>query len=330
MPSLSIIIPIYNVEPYLKQCLESIVSQALFNYEVILVDDGSTDKSGMISDEYANEYYEFRVIHQENKGISAARNVGLRHAIGDYILFVDSDDYLVKNSLKYLMNLIEENNIEVLGFGFVTVQEEDNNTRVSNSLKPEVIEVINGKDYIQKYNYVSQAWGYIIKKDILMNHNIYFPEGHMIEDAAYVIRFLMYTKRAVLSSIIGYCYRKRRNSIMNNNDKNHQLRLIDDYLFAAVDVANVIDENKDNISDGCHIRLITRRDNYVFFGIIRAIKIGKVHSFIKEAKKEGLYPFNRLSKSDYPGLKYTVLNWCLNKPWLCVLISKIYCTINNK
>ena len=295
-----------------------------------MVDDGSTDKSGMICDEYANKYPEFRVIHQENKGISAARNLGLSYATGDYVLYVDSDDYLVKDSLKYLMNLINENNLDVLGFGFVKVQEEDNNTRVSNSLKLELIEVVNGKDYIQKYNYVSQVWGYIIKREILINHNIYFPEGHMIEDAAYIIRFLMYTKRAALSSIVGYCYRKRRNSIMNKKDKKHQLRLIDDYLFAAVDVANVIEENKDKISEGSHMRLITHRDNYVFFGIIRAIKMGQVQTFIKDAKKEGLYPLKRLSKSDYPGLKYTALNWCLNKPWLCILISKMYCTINDK
>ena len=97
--SLTIIIPVYNVERYLPMCLESIVQQHLSDYEVIMVDDGSTDGSGAICDEFAEHYPEFRVIHNGNGGVAAARNRGIEEAKGEYILFLDSDDFLVPDAI---------------------------------------------------------------------------------------------------------------------------------------------------------------------------------------------------------------------------------------
>jgi len=95
MPLFSIIVPIYNVELYLKECLDSILSQTFNDFELILVNDGSTDKSGDIAKEYKNKYNNIKLIDKENGGLSSARNAGIKKAIGDYILFIDSDDMLV-------------------------------------------------------------------------------------------------------------------------------------------------------------------------------------------------------------------------------------------
>ena len=100
VPVFSVIVPVYNVEPYLKRCLDSILCQTFSDFELILVDDGSTDRSGEICDAYAEQNERIRVIHQENKGLSAARNTGLDHAQGTFVYFVDSDDYLRENLLE--------------------------------------------------------------------------------------------------------------------------------------------------------------------------------------------------------------------------------------
>ena len=128
--SISIIIPVYNVERYLPVCLESIVQQSMDDYEVILVDDGSTDSSGPICNEYADRHPQFRVIHQQNQGISAARNAGVVESKGKYLLFLDSDDFLVPNSLSKLLELANKNDLDVLGFNLIYVAEDCNESPV--------------------------------------------------------------------------------------------------------------------------------------------------------------------------------------------------------
>lgn len=104
---ISVIVPVYNVRRYLRQCLESLASQDYPSFEIVLVDDGSTDGSGRICDEYATRNKRFSVVHQSNAGLSAARNVGLAHAHGRYVSFVDSDDWVAENYLSMLMTAVE-------------------------------------------------------------------------------------------------------------------------------------------------------------------------------------------------------------------------------
>ena len=129
---LSVIVPVYNTEQYLEECLNSILAQD--NLEIIIVDDGSTDRSGVICDEYANREARVKVIHIENSGVSNARNIGLSLAEGEYILFLDSDDYLDQNQFKHLYNVLEKINVDFLLSGFAkinndgkTILEEKNN-----------------------------------------------------------------------------------------------------------------------------------------------------------------------------------------------------------
>ena len=113
MPKLSIIVPIYNVEPYIRRCLDSIYAQTFKDYEAILVNDGSTDKCGLIIDEYAQNDPRIITIHQQNKGVSAARNAGLRIAKGQYIGFVDPDDWIEPEMYAKLIQNIEANNCSI-------------------------------------------------------------------------------------------------------------------------------------------------------------------------------------------------------------------------
>jgi glycosyltransferase involved in cell wall biosynthesis len=117
MPLISIIVPVYKVEPYLRGCLDSLVNQTYRNLEIILVDDGSPDRSGEICDEYASADKRIIVIHQENKGVSESRNAALNTAHGDYFLFVDSDDWLEKNTCETALHIAEEQHADIVVFG---------------------------------------------------------------------------------------------------------------------------------------------------------------------------------------------------------------------
>ena len=114
-PFFSIIIPVYNVEQYLRECVESILMQSCDDYEIILVDDGSSDKSGKICDKYSEKNNKIKVVHKENGGLSSARNAGIKIAIGKYIIFIDSDDYYDdKNLLFNSKNIFAKNNADML------------------------------------------------------------------------------------------------------------------------------------------------------------------------------------------------------------------------
>ena len=325
MKSLTIIIPVYNVEDYLETCLDSVINQELVDYEVILVDDGSTDSSGTICDEYASNYSEINVIHQENKGLSAARNKALREAKGEYILFLDSDDFLVPKTIPLLLKQANQYNLEILEFKSVRVAEKAKETPINyGEDSHKVLQVFNGFDYITYHNYNGQVWCFLIKKSILKENNISFIEGHVLEDAAFNMQIILYASRIAFLPVIAHCYRIRESSIMNNKNEDHQKHLLEDYIIAANNINLIINDNKEEMSNECYERCCTRRDNYLFFGAIRAIRLGVVDSYFEKARSRSLYPFPRLGKRDYPSSKFTILHWCMMKPYIWRLLNTIF------
>jgi len=325
---LSIIIPVYNVERYLPMCLESVVQQHLSDYEVILVDDGSTDISGTICDEYVEKHLEFKVIHKQNQGVAAARNTGIREATGEYIMFLDSDDFLVPNAITPLLEIAEKNNLDVLGFAYVTVPENIINAPQTDQFKSQNIEVFNGVDYIARHNYTAQVWWYIVRRKVIIDNGLFLPVGHVLEEAAFNLRLFMSAKRLAQVENIVYCYRERSTSIMHMTSSEHMTRMLDDYIYAASSINDVLDEYGEKINGDCHERCRTRRDSYVLFGAIKAFKLGKVKEYISKAREHELYPFKKLDEKDYPGVKFKVLHWCITKPLLWRAMSSVFKLFN--
>ncbi len=326
--SLSIIIPVYNVERYLPVCLESIVQQHLADYEVIMVDDGSTDGSGAICDEFAERYPEFRVIHKENGGVSAARNRGIEEAKGEYILFLDSDDFLVPDAIKPLLELAGDNKLDVLGFGYRVVPENVASAPPADTEEPQHIQILDGFEYISRYNYTAQVWWYLVRRELLIKNNLRLPVGHVLEEAAFNMRLFLMSKCLAQVPNVAYCYRNRASSIMHIADKEHVSKMLADYIFAASSMNEAIEEYRDKLHGECYERCRTRRDSYVMFGALRAFKLGKVKEYLQEAKRNNLYPFKKLSEVDYPGLKFKLLQWCVSKPRLLMTLSHIYRFLN--
>ncbi len=322
--SLSIIIPVYNVERYLPVCLESIVQQHLSGFEVIMVDDGSTDDSARICDEFAEQHSQFRVIHESNSGVAAARNRGIEEAKGEYILFLDSDDFLVPDAIKPLLELARGYDLDVLGFGYRVVPENVASAPLAGTERPQHIQILDGFEYISHYNYTAQVWWYIVRRDVIIKNNLRLPVGHVLEEAAFNMRLFLKSKRLAQVPNVAYCYRNRASSIMHNADKEHVSMMLADYIFAASSMNEAIEEYRSKLHDECYERCRTRRDSYVLFGAVRAFKLGKVKEYLHEAKRNNLYPFKKLSEVDYPGLKFKLLHHIISKPRLLIILSTMY------
>ena len=209
---ISIIIPVYNVEKYLRQCLDSVLSQTYKSIELILIDDGSTDSSGKICDEYANMYSQIKVVHQNNAGLSAARNAGIKLAKGDYIGFVDSDDKISPLMYEKLLCSITEEGSDMSICDYLMIINGRKTTNKCNKLSNECIE---GKElFFRIVNYDVRyivAWNKLYKKDLFLK--LKFPVGKIHEDEFLAHRIAWKCTKVSIVSDSLYYYRVRNNSI---------------------------------------------------------------------------------------------------------------------
>ena len=216
----SIIVPIYNVAPYLRQCLDSILNQTYRDLEIILVDDGSTDGCAAIADEYKAQDERIRVIHQANSGLSAARNAGLRVATGEYVWFVDSDDYIALNACEILMKHMSEDK-DVIVFS----RQRFTASGVRNTDILEEASYETGKDYIAKHlggPFSHTAWNKFIRRRLFTDQDLTFAPGRY-EDCYFSFRLMYLARRVQVLSDILYFYRCDRVSsivsCVNSADK---------------------------------------------------------------------------------------------------------------
>ncbi len=219
-PKVSIIIPVYNTEEYLKKCLDSVINQTLNDIEIILIDDGSTDNSGKICNEYAEKDKRIKVIHQENQGQGRVRNEGLKIAKGEYIGFVDSDDWIALDFYEKLYDAAIDKKSEVTIAK--TINFYDKNNKYIEL--PEHNETdIHFKDVV---------WDSLYKKSFLDKNNIVFPENRIFEDVLFSLMINCFVKRRFFNVNSFYYRRKdRKNSTMYNYKSNfnaqNRLKIID-------------------------------------------------------------------------------------------------------
>ncbi|MDU5335237.1 glycosyltransferase family 2 protein [Enterococcus sp.] len=211
MCEISIIVPVYNVEKYLRKCVESILNQTFKDFELILVDDGSPDNSGAICDQYAKRDARVRVIHKENGGLSSARNAGIEIAKGKYLGFVDSDDYIAEDMYEVLFNQIIAYNANISTIEMIDVYE-NRVTKVSNKKK---VQLINQKDAIKAVLDSTDIFAYAVNKlyQKELFDKVRYPEGKIVEDAFIIMDLLLQCDRVVSNTEQKYFYYRRNDSI---------------------------------------------------------------------------------------------------------------------
>ncbi|MCU9612322.1 glycosyltransferase [Caldibacillus lycopersici] len=212
---ISVIIPVYNVEKYLKNCVESILNQTYKNLEIILVDDGSTDSSGEICDFYQQIDKRVKVIHRHNGGVSNARNTGISVMKGDLVTFVDSDDYIDPRMVEILYRLLLKNNADISATSSKNVYEKN---FLSNK-KQEEIYIGTGVEILMELHnrYSWEVWGKLYKRELFSN--IKFLEDKIYEDYYFSTRIFLSAKKAVFADYGLYNYYQRSSGIMGESSK---------------------------------------------------------------------------------------------------------------
>ena len=239
---ISIIIPVYKVEKYLEKCIQSVINQTYENLQIILVDDGSPDNCGKICDEYAKKDHRIEVIHKSNGGLSDARNKGLEIAKGEYIGFVDSDDYIEADMYEVLYNLLKQYNADVsicnfyaVSQGKISIKNADNGINEYNR-----IEIL--KEILLDKNIQSYAWNKLYKKELF--DEIKYPIGKKYEDIGTTFYLLEKCNKVVVTGKSEYYYINRQDSIVNNVTET----TITDYIELIMQRYDYIEENIKELS----------------------------------------------------------------------------------
>ena len=220
---ISVIVPVYNVEPYLRKCLDSVINQTFRDLEILIVDDGSTDGSGRICDEYAAKDSRIRVFHTDNHGLSAARNYALDRLHGDYIAFIDSDDWFEETALQTFLTTAQETGADIVACQFY--QEYVDKTVEPSGFSTEFVE--EGSDILASmildHKLTEDVWNKFYKAGLF--NSIRYPEGMIFEDKATTYKLLQRAKKLVYIPAPLIHYRNRKGSLSND----HSMKSLTDY-----------------------------------------------------------------------------------------------------
>lgn len=203
---LSIVIPLYNVQSYIEKCICSLEQQDIGanEYEILVIDDGSPDDSAAIVERLQQKYSNIRLLHKSNGGLGSARNYGIKHAIGEYIMFVDSDDYIENNVFSIMFSELYEHNLDYLGYGIVEIRGKEYKNGFENIERP--LNIISGLEYVKNYQISISACTHILKTEIYKKNNIYFNEEIIHEDYDFVLRMYQYCNRMKFIDLHVYNY----------------------------------------------------------------------------------------------------------------------------
>ena len=240
-PSLSIIIPVYNVQAYLKNCIDSVLVQTYSDFELILIDDGSTDSSGIICDQYEQQDVRVKVYHQKNLGVSSARNLGLKVALGEWVLFVDSDDELIPSALETFMEYAGAK-YDMIECNYQIIKKGERIDSDSQYLT----KIIDKKEFYNMFfNYSwdtfhGYAWGKLYRMDIIKRFGLSFDvELHYKEDGLFVCQYVAKCDKIIYTTKAVYKYFHRENSAVY--EYNRQLnKKSASHLFASCKIHDLI------------------------------------------------------------------------------------------
>ncbi len=249
---LSIIIPLYNKEKYIEGCLKSLLAQdiAPTDYEIIIVDDGSKDAGALLVEQYAekNANANIQLIRQRNQGPSAARNRALKEAKGDYLYFLDADDYLAPNVLHCLLELCEQNNLEILEFDTKDIEEgalSDLADSSAQNIKGLAFPVMDGITYIAEHDFRNQAWRYVIKRSFLLSSEIAFIEDmQAYEDLIFTAAVFLRSARISKVNLDAHRYVLVAGSIVRSKDPKKHQEFING-MVKAIEELHVLIQNVD-------------------------------------------------------------------------------------
>lgn len=255
---ISVIIPVYNVEEYLRECVDSVLKQTYKNLEIILVDDGSTDSSGKICDEYAEKDSRITVIHKKNEGPSKTRNTGLENANGKYIYFLDSDDYITEDAIETLVLTAESNQADLVFFDAFSFSDDGSDVKQGYTIKG-TYEAKSGYEILAELHknkdYHCSVVLYFAKQELYAENNISFLESaYCSEDMLFTYQVYCSAKKAVQCKKTMYHRRYRPNSIVTSQKSERHFRSCRDVFEKVRDYSEAIGKTGDYLATEYTVR----------------------------------------------------------------------------
>ena len=301
----SVIIPVYNVGSYLEQCIDSILCQSFVNYELILVDDGSTDRSGAICDDYAGKDARIKVIHQPNAGLPKARKVGLENAQGDFVLYVDADDWVDPNHLESLVKTAEQRNADVVVCGFnyefPKRQIKNGNTPITTKGKDVIIECLNNRLH-------AGVVFKLVKKSVFADNQLCFPKYNFFEDMYLTIEILLYANKIESTGLATYHYRFNYSS--ETHEKNTAFR-IKKFREFILNMQEVFDNHSlwtdESMRSALYQRINKEKLELLVLPYSAGDEIRKAYQLYSNSWKEYKIGLSPLRFVDYLALRYGFL-----------------------
>ena len=322
MKTLSIIVPLYNSERFLPKCLESLLEQDIpkEEYEIILVDDGSPDGSRKIAEDYASRNSNIIVLSQPNKGTSGARNTGLRRAIGKYVYFVDPDDYVLKNSIACLLQKMEEDELDVLRFGYTEVDEQYQPTKSCKS--PESPDyssrVMDGCTFMaERLGVACYVWTFLFRRSLLTDNEIFFYEGDYFDDTPWLPRVLSVAHRVDSIDFKRHYYLIRKDSLVQSSSKKSISKKIDGLLFMVKELLQQDRASENESASRWYHRMISHCV-LTLLTLVGESDFDKRKDYIEELKGCKVFPLATVKSSMTNRVKISLVN---SKPeFYCWLI----------
>ena len=325
---LSYIIPLYNTEAYIVRCLRSIIAQDLpeGGYEVIVVDDGSTDGGRELVEALAAEHPQVRLLSQTNAGVSAARNKALDAARGRFVQFVDSDDYLAEGMMQSLLQRAIDESLDVLVFNYNCVDADGNDLPHDRDDNYPSTAAMTGVDYLEHHSMTPYVWRFLVRRDYLNQGNWRFDTSLIVcEDGALIARFLLNAPRVAHDGSAPYNYASRGDSAMHNPDPEHLKQRIFSQVDAAVSIDEVIKHYEARTGLKAPASVAGVRNVYLYFSLTKAMTCGLVEEVVARMRRSGLYPFPCVGpEANYYGMKWKVIHRVMMNLPLWTFLSKVY------
>lgn len=274
MPKASVIVPVYNVEQYVEKCLRSILAQTEPDFELLVVDDGATDSSGKLCDALAAQDSRVRVIHQKNQGLGGARNTGIEEARGEWLLFVDSDDWIEPETLEKSLKAAEKSGAELVMFAFRSVDENGDTVQVFREDLPKNT-ALTVSEHKEIYLTAPCAWNKLYRADLFRRTGVRYPPRVWYEDIRTTLKLFLAADKAVFLDDVCYNYLLRAGSITKNVNADRNVEILEafDDILAYFEEQGKLSEYRDEL---CYLTLF----HAYLTASVRVLNIDRRHGLL--------------------------------------------------
>lgn len=296
MPEVSVIVPVYKVEKYVEKCLRSVLGQSFKDFELLVVDDGSPDGCGAICDRIAQEDQRVRVIHQENQGLGGARNTGIKEAAGQWLLFVDSDDWLEPQTIEHALAAVEGQGADMAMFAFQAVDEEG---RVLRTFAPDAPEgrALSAEEWWGMLFGAPCAWNKLYKAGLFEKTGAFFPPRVWYEDVRTTPKLAAASGKVVYTGYVGYNYLQREGSIMANLNLERNIEILEafDDLLGYFKEKGLFEQYRDEL---CYMTFL----HTYLEASLRIIRADRKSALLPKFRRYAEEAFPEFRKNKYMGL----------------------------